>query len=102
MPFGVTSEPRRCGALAKPGSSPLGVGTDIVNVRCESLRFSYGGSLTDLSDDVFVPLCVGYSANDSRQDCAAALTCTEATEACVGAQRELHRRPDDNYIGPSS
>jgi hypothetical protein len=69
------------------GLTPLGVGTDIVNMRCESLRFSYGGSLTDFGDDVFVPVCVGYSANDSMEDCATTLACTETTEACVTVPR---------------
>ena len=68
--------------VAKDPNDPTSKG---LSEFCQSYLWSFGGTIENDKDIVWVPICTPYSGEESFEDCSGDYTCTEATESCLSS-----------------
>jgi hypothetical protein len=59
------------------------IGENSYKSVCRSYLFAWGGTLNDYSDDMYIPLCILVSNEDSLANCEETKICTKQDETCV-------------------
>lgn len=81
-----TVQPGFCGDYCHSHTdcpATLKIGTTDYKTICRSLRLGFNGTLADVRDDLWLPVCYPVAATNSLTDCSATKKCSAAGESCL-------------------